>query len=56
MKVLVPTELDSRGNSNQTTFDLLNNILNEVVTMLKSFKAHLRQFIVDDKGNDLKLT
>lgn len=50
VKVLVRTELNEKNGCNDATFSLLNDILNQVVAMLNSFKAHLRQFIVDDKG------
>ena len=55
VKVLVRTELNEKNGCNDATFVLLNNVLNQVVAILSSFKAHLRQFIVDDKGKTLDL-
>jgi len=35
---------------NQKTFQLLNDIMNVVTSILHNYKGHLRQYIVDDKG------
>ena len=36
--------------TNATIFKKLNDIMNAVTSVLDSFKGHLRQYIVDDKG------
>lgn len=50
IKALVPANLSKDHRKNNDTFNLLNDIFNEVTSILDRFNGHLRQFIVDDKG------
>lgn len=50
VKVLIPV---NSSNFDNETFEVLNDVMSVAVTVLRNFRAHLRQFIVDDKGNDL---
>ncbi len=54
IKALVQADLSSDTEKNQQTFMQLNDIFEEVTSILDRFNGHLRQFIVDDKGKSLK--
>lgn len=47
---LIRANVSNDPKKNESTIMLLNNILTLVSTILDKFKGHLRQFIVDDKG------
>ena len=46
----VNAKLSDDPIENKKTFNRLNDIMNVVTSILHSFKGHLRQYIVDDKG------
>ena len=46
----IDPKLSNDSAENMKTFGQLNDILNAVTSVLDSFKGHLRQYIVDDKG------
>ena len=50
IKAITPAALSTDTTTNKENFLLLNNILDVVTSVLDGFKGHLRQFIVDDKG------
>mmetsp|Transcript_20356 Transcript_20356/g.23384 ORF Transcript_20356/g.23384 Transcript_20356/m.23384 type:complete len:1580 (-) Transcript_20356:160-4899(-) len=50
IKPLIHIELTDSSERNNEIFKELNHILQLVTSVLDSFKGHLRQFIVDDKG------
>jgi len=47
---IITAELTNDPRKDREMFKLLDDILNLVTTIIDSFKGHLRQFIVDDKG------
>ncbi len=50
IKPIIKAELTSDAKENEKMYKVLNDTLNLVTSILESFKGHLRQFIVDDKG------
>jgi hypothetical protein len=50
IKPIIRTKLMADELKNQYLFDMLNDILQVVISILDGFRGHLRQFIVDDKG------
>ena len=50
IKPKIDPKLSNDSAENMKTFGQLNDILNAVTSVLDSFKGHLRQYIVDDKG------
>lgn len=46
----VDADLSDDSESNHKVFKLLNDILNLVTSVLDTYRGHLRQFILDDKG------
>eukprot|EP00551_Chaetoceros_affinis_P009847 CAMPEP_0203685194 /NCGR_PEP_ID=MMETSP0090-20130426/48420_1 /ASSEMBLY_ACC=CAM_ASM_001088 /TAXON_ID=426623 /ORGANISM="Chaetoceros affinis, Strain CCMP159" /LENGTH=1325 /DNA_ID=CAMNT_0050554381 /DNA_START=512 /DNA_END=4489 /DNA_ORIENTATION=- len=50
IKPIVNTELTKDAKQNKELYNLLDDILDVVTSVLDGYKGHLRQFIVDDKG------
>ncbi len=50
IKPIIQAELTNDPKKNEKSFNILNDTLNVVTSILDSFRGHLRQFIVDDKG------
>ncbi len=46
----IEAKLTDDPEANRKTFKLLNDIMNIVTSILDHYKGHLRQYIVDDKG------
>lgn len=53
IKPLIPAQLTKDTKRNRRMFKFLNNILNVVTSILDGFRGHLRQYIVDDKGDEI---
>ena len=51
---LISSELKKTNKSNNTFFDRLNNIFIIVNRELERYGGHLRQYIIDDKGESFK--
>ena len=56
IKPLIEAKLTDDHDENKKTFNRLNDIMNIVTSILDNFKGHLRQYIVDDKGEALLAT
>lgn len=50
IKPIIIAEVTNDLTMNKKTFELLNDVLNVVNSILDSYRGHLRQYIVDDKG------
>ena len=54
IKPKIDANLSDDPAKNDKTFKQLNDVMNAVTSVVDSFRGHLRQYIVDDKGTFMK--